>query len=81
MTQAIVDLEGASKSSATLAATWMGRFYPGIEVELGQQSVTIRSAYHGAQQLGRMWRAALLNEQLLESSANPRHSILEALLK
>jgi hypothetical protein len=66
---------------AQSAASWLERFYSGIELAFGEQSITLESDAHGAGQLHRIWRAALLNERLLEASSGQRRAALESLLQ
>lgn len=65
---------------ARLAMTWVPRFYPGIQLELGDQQVTLMSEAYDQRQLANIWSAALLNEKLHAAAEQSRRATLEALL-
>lgn len=76
-----IDLAAGQLTSAQSAATWAERFYPGVDVTLGEQSITIQSEIFDCAQLERIWHAALLNEQLLDASCDQRRVALERLFQ
>lgn len=81
MSQVSVDLVNVPSSLAQLAASWLERFYPDIELVHGQRSISLKSDAYDAGQLERIWRAALLNERLLAASSARRRATLETLLQ
>jgi hypothetical protein len=66
---------------AQAAMIWLQRFYPAVRVEQDDHSLALVSGTHDQEQLTRIWRAALLNEQLLAAADGPRRVALSALLQ
>jgi hypothetical protein len=62
-------------------ATWMERFHPEVAITISPRSISLKSDAHDEVQLRRIWRASILNEQLLAASANRRRETLETLVR
>jgi hypothetical protein len=81
LAQTTVDLAGATPSLVQAAATWLECFHPGVAVTISPRSISLESNAHDEAQLRRIWRASMLNEQLVAASSNRRRETLETLVR